>query len=48
MTRMDLRTLVQLFGNTQEDTEGFILVNNPDPRGSFRADCDDEGYADDT
>lgn len=24
----------------------FVMVDNPDPSGSFRADRDDEGYAD--
>jgi hypothetical protein len=39
---------MRLFGNLAEDTEGtpFILVDNPDRAGGFRADDDHEGYAD--
>ncbi|KAI4704056.1 hypothetical protein J4E81_001120 [Alternaria sp. BMP 2799] len=49
MKKMDTRTLMRLFGNLEEDPDGkpFIMVDNPDPRGGFRADRDDEGYADD-
>jgi hypothetical protein len=45
---MGIRDLMRLFGNLDEDAEGkpFILVDNPDPRGGFRAVEDDEGYAD--
>jgi hypothetical protein len=45
---MNTRELMRLFGNLEEDPEGrpFILVDNPDPRSGFRADRDDEGYAD--
>ncbi|KAH4294637.1 hypothetical protein HBH64_080990 [Parastagonospora nodorum] len=48
MKKMGTRDLMRLFGNTNEDAEGkpFILVDDPDPRGGFRADQDDEGYAD--
>ena len=46
---MDTRSLMRLFGNLEEDPDGkpFIMVDHPDPRGGFRADQDDEGYADD-
>jgi hypothetical protein len=46
---MTVRELMRLFGNLADDPEGkpFILVDNPDPAGGFRADRDDEGYADD-
>ncbi|CAO2654805.1 Nn.00g115380.m01.CDS01 [Neocucurbitaria sp. VM-36] len=46
--RMGIRDLMRLFGNLQEDSDGtpYIMVDNPDPRGGFRADRDDEGYAD--
>lgn len=46
---MTIRDLMKLFGNLEEDAEGrpFIMVDNPDPRGGYRADRDDEGYADD-
>lgn len=46
--RMSIADLMRLFGNLEEDPEGkpFIMVDNPDPRGGFRADGDDEGYAD--
>ncbi|KAF2645627.1 hypothetical protein P280DRAFT_531914 [Massarina eburnea CBS 473.64] len=46
---MSLRDLMRLFGNLQDDEKGrpYILVDNPDPRGGFRADGDDEGFADD-
>jgi len=46
--KMDMRKLMKLFGNLEEDSEGrpFIMVDNPDPRGGFRADRDDEGFAD--
>ncbi|KAH6882752.1 DNA repair protein-like protein rad5 [Alternaria rosae] len=49
MKKMDTRTLMRLFGNLEEDPDGkpFIMVDNPNPRGGFRADRDDEGYADD-
>ncbi|CAN9108012.1 unnamed protein product [Alternaria alternata] len=49
MKKMDTRSLMRLFGNLEEDPDGkpFIMVDNPDPRGGFRADQDDEGYADD-
>ncbi|RMZ72733.1 hypothetical protein GMOD_00007755 [Pyrenophora seminiperda CCB06] len=46
MKKMDTRALMRLFGDVEEDAEGFILVDNPDARGGFRADADDEGYAD--
>lgn len=48
LTRMDIRDLMRLFGNLEEDSNGrpFIMVDNPDPRGGFRAGRDDEGYAD--
>ncbi|KAF1939035.1 hypothetical protein EJ02DRAFT_353105 [Clathrospora elynae] len=48
MKRMDIRSLMKLFGNLEEDVDGkpYIMVDNPDPRGGFRADRDDEGYAD--
>jgi hypothetical protein len=48
--RMSIPDLMRLFGNLDEDAEGkpFILVDNPDPRGGFRADRDDEDeFADD-
>lgn len=40
---------MKLFGNLNEDEDGkpFILVDNPDPSGGFRADQEHEGYADD-
>jgi hypothetical protein len=43
------RQLMRLFGNLSEDSDGnpFILVDNPDRSGGFRADMNDEGYADD-
>jgi hypothetical protein len=46
---MSIADLMRLFGNLDEDEDGkqFIMVDNPDPRGGFRADRDDEGYADD-
>ncbi|KAJ4301538.1 hypothetical protein N0V90_003631 [Kalmusia sp. IMI 367209] len=46
--KMSIRDLMRLFGNLQEDNNGrpFILIDNPDPRGGFRADRDHEGYAD--
>jgi hypothetical protein len=46
--RLEIRDLMRLFGNLDEDADGkpFIMVDNPDPRGGFRADRDDEGYAD--
>ncbi|KAF1919601.1 SNF2 family N-terminal domain-containing protein [Ampelomyces quisqualis] len=49
LKRMDMRELMRLFGNLREDKEGrpYILVDNPDPRGGFRADEDHEGFADD-
>lgn len=39
---------MKLFGNLDQDPgdKMFIMVDNPDPRGGFRADRDDEGYAD--
>ncbi|KAH9881956.1 hypothetical protein J1614_001127 [Plenodomus biglobosus] len=45
---MGVRDLMRLFGNLEEDAEGrpFIMAENPDQRGGFRADVDDEGYAD--
>ena len=45
---MNIRDLMRLFGNLQDDNEGqpFIVVDNPDPAGGFRADRYDEGYAD--
>ncbi|KAH7088900.1 SNF2 family N-terminal domain-containing protein [Paraphoma chrysanthemicola] len=48
MKKMSIVDLMRLFGNLDEDAEGkpFILVDNPDPRGGFRADRDDEGFAD--
>ncbi|KAL6710401.1 hypothetical protein ACN47E_009347 [Coniothyrium glycines] len=48
LKKMGIRDLMRLFGNLREDNEGkpFILVDNPDPMGGFRADRDDEGYAD--
>ena len=47
--RKSVRDLMKLFGNLEDDAEGnpYIIVDNPDPRGGFRADRDDEGYADD-
>ncbi|KAF2855647.1 hypothetical protein T440DRAFT_159458 [Plenodomus tracheiphilus IPT5] len=47
-SKMSIRDLMRLFGNLEEDAEGrpFIMVDNPDARGGFRADRDDEGYAD--
>ncbi|KAI8942436.1 hypothetical protein NX059_000506 [Plenodomus lindquistii] len=47
-SKMSIRDLMRLFGNLDDDSEGrpFIMVDNPDPRGGFRADRDDEGYAD--
>ncbi|KAF2829455.1 hypothetical protein CC86DRAFT_287097 [Ophiobolus disseminans] len=46
--KMSIPDLMRLFGNLDEDANGkpFIMVDNPDPRGGFRADRDDEGYAD--
>ncbi|KAF2873730.1 SNF2 family N-terminal domain-containing protein [Massariosphaeria phaeospora] len=46
--KMTIRDLMRLFGNLQDDENGkpFIVVDNPDPRGGFRADRHDEGYAD--
>ena len=46
--RMTIKDLMRLFGNVVEDEGGrpFIMVDNPDPRGGFRADRDHEGYAD--
>lgn len=46
---MGMPDLMRLFGNLQEDSDGrpFIMVDNPDSMGGFRADRDDEGYADD-
>lgn len=40
---------MRLFGNLDEDEDGrpFIMVDNPGPTGGFRADRDDEGFADD-
>lgn len=40
---------MRLFGNLDEDEAGrpFIVVDNPDPKGGFRADKDHEGFADD-
>ncbi|KAF2682087.1 hypothetical protein K458DRAFT_370647 [Lentithecium fluviatile CBS 122367] len=48
-TNMSVRDLMRLFGNIQEDSNGtpFIVVDNPSNMGGFRADRDDEGYADD-
>lgn len=43
---------MRLFGNVNDDGDDdaesspFIMVDNPDPQGGFRADRDDEGYAD--
>ncbi|KAF2032710.1 hypothetical protein EK21DRAFT_98852 [Setomelanomma holmii] len=47
-SKLGIRDLMRLFGNLNDDADGkpFILVDNPDPRGGFRADRDDEGYAD--
>lgn len=44
----DFADLMRLFGNMQddEDVKPFIMVDNPDPRGGFMANHDDEGYAD--
>lgn len=46
---MDLRDLMRLFGNLDEDDDGrpFIMVEDPPHTGEFRADRDDEGFADD-
>jgi hypothetical protein len=46
---MGIKDLMRLFGNLDQDKNGrpFIVVDNPDPHGSFRADRDDEGYAQD-
>jgi hypothetical protein len=46
--RMNIRELMRLFGNLDEDSDGkpFIMVDNPNPMGGFRPDRDDEGYAD--
>ncbi|CAI6332506.1 unnamed protein product [Periconia digitata] len=46
---MSIRDLMRLFGNLDEDEAGnpFIVVDNPDPRGGFRADDDHEGYVND-
>lgn len=46
--KMSIRDLMRLFGNIRDDDTGkpFIMVDNPDPRGGFRADGDHEGYAD--
>jgi hypothetical protein len=45
---MSIADLMRLFGDLDEDADGrsFIMVENPDPRGGFRADRDDEVYAD--
>lgn len=45
---MNIRELMRLFGNLDEDSDGkpFIMVDNPNPMGGFRPDRDDEGYAD--
>ncbi|KAH8728805.1 SNF2 family N-terminal domain-containing protein [Phaeosphaeriaceae sp. PMI808] len=47
-SKMDIRDLMRLFGNLEEDSSGrpFIMVDNPDRMGGFRAGPDDEGYAD--
>lgn len=48
VSKMGIRDLMRLFGNLEEDAQGrpFIMAENPDQRGGFRADVDDEGYAD--
>jgi len=48
VTKMNILDLMKLFGNLEEDEEGrpFIMVENTDPRGGFRAGRDDEDYAD--
>lgn len=48
LPRLSIKDLMRLFGPVAEDESGkpFILVDNPDARGGFRADRDDEGYAD--
>ncbi|KAF2473961.1 uncharacterized protein BDR25DRAFT_282108 [Lindgomyces ingoldianus] len=46
--KMNIRDLMRLFGNLEEDPSGrpFIIVDNPDSRGGLQADRFDEGYAD--
>jgi hypothetical protein len=46
--RLTFKDLMRLFGTLDEDADGktFIMVDNPHPFGGFRADGDDEGYAD--
>lgn len=48
MASMSIKDLMRLFGDIEEDGAGnpYIIVDNPDPRGGFRAHKDDEGYAD--
>ncbi|KZM25989.1 uncharacterized protein EKO05_0009128 [Ascochyta rabiei] len=45
---LDIADLMRLFGNIDEADDGrpFIVVDNPAATGGFRADSDDEGYAD--
>lgn len=40
---MNINDLMRLFGSHGTP---YIMVDNPDPRGGFRADRDDEGYVD--
>ncbi|OAL54395.1 hypothetical protein IQ07DRAFT_558454 [Pyrenochaeta sp. DS3sAY3a] len=46
---MNIRDLMRLFGNLDEDDDGrpFILVEEPDHTNGFVAGRDDEGFADD-
>ncbi|KAH7395154.1 SNF2 family N-terminal domain-containing protein [Phaeosphaeria sp. MPI-PUGE-AT-0046c] len=51
--KLSLPDLVRLFIDVDESDEDgrgggktFVMVDNPDPSGGFRADRDDEGYAD--
>jgi hypothetical protein len=45
---LNIKDLLRLFGPITEDSEGrpYIMVDNPDPAGGFRADKDHEGFAD--
>jgi hypothetical protein len=45
---LSIDDLLSLFGELKEDDAGnpFIMVDNADPRGGFRADRDDEGFVD--
>jgi hypothetical protein len=46
--RLNFKDLMRLFGRLDEDVDGrtFVMVDDPHPFGGFRADRDDEGYAD--